>query len=113
MSDTPRPSKHNIKPTEHNIKPTENNIIHKIEKGDFFDRDSGYDSGRHSYNGSHQCSRSHSKERIIEPATSFIDSPEFLHNGILQPPVVRPQYPNGINTIPYPFKPHNPPYRDV
>ena len=114
MSDTPRPTDHKIKPSD-NIQP-------KLEKGDFWDSDSGYDSGRHSgydsgrhsYNGSrihsNKGSRSHSKERVIEPV---IISPSFMHNGILQTAVVHPQYPNGINPIPYPYKPHNPPFRDV
>ena len=106
MSDTPRPLTpyHNSPPA-----PRSHNGSH---------HDSHHGSSHHSpydsYNGSrihsHQGSRSHSKERVIEPV---IISPSVMHNGILQTAVVHPQYPNGINPIPYPYKPHNPPFRDV
>ena len=83
-----------------------------------FSPPSGYDSGRHSrihsHHGSNTGSRTHSptRERTIE-TEPFVDQPSFVHNTVIQPPVVRPANPHGVNQIPYPYKPHKPPFRDV
>lgn len=127
MSDTPRPL--TPYPFDDKHKPHHNHSPKKEEESNSFDRHrsgydsgihSGYDSGRHSrihsHHGSNTGSRNHSptRERTIDSETKpFIDQPSFVHNTVIQPPVVRPANPHGVNQIPYPFKPHVPPFRDI